>query len=62
MTDKTELPTPEPEPNNEVMTAAVANLRAVMDNARMFHRPHGLLLDEIDQAVKVIEAALKPAE
>ena len=59
MTDTNTLPPPEPEPNNEALTAAVANLRAVMDNARQFHRPPGLLLDEIDQAVKGIEDALK---
>jgi hypothetical protein len=63
MTDeKNELPPPEPEPNNEAVSAAVANLRAVMDNARQFHRPPGLLLDEFELAVKGIEDALKPAE
>jgi hypothetical protein len=62
MTDeKTELPPPEPEPDNEALTAAVANLRAVMENARQFHRPPGLRLEEIDLAVKGIEGALKPA-
>lgn len=65
MTDKNELPPPEQEPeplNTDAVAEAVKNLRAVCDNARTNFRPPGLLLDEIDQAVKGIEAALKPAE